>query len=187
MHPHIKFGSPLWNSTRFDPDTIFLKTKSEDKVTVTQKWYVTLRHSKMHSHTKFRIPTSKNIWDMHQNRCQFYKLCQRSRSLSQWPKDGSWHFAISWCMHTPNLGFLLKWHERYASDTIILKTMSEVKVTVTRKWYATLCHPNIHPHTKFRIPSLSNIGDMHRTWSGMEGQTGGQCDYHMPPKVPLRA
>ena len=33
-------------------------------VTVTQKWYVTLRHSKMYPHTKFGIPTSKNIVDM---------------------------------------------------------------------------------------------------------------------------
>ena len=31
---------------------------------------------------------------------------------------------------------------------IILKTRSEVKVTVTRKWNAALCHPKMHPHTK---------------------------------------
>ena len=71
--------------------------------------------------------------------------------------------------------------------TIILKTKSEVevKVTVTRKWYATLCHPNIHPHTKFGISALNNIGDTHRTRSGSDGRTGGQCDYYIPPKVPL--
>ena len=40
---------------------IILKTRSEVKVTVTQKWYVTLHHPKMHPHTKFGIPTSKNV------------------------------------------------------------------------------------------------------------------------------
>ena len=49
-------------------DTIFLKTRSEVKVTVTQKWYATLRHPKMHLHTKFGIPTSKNIGDMDRTR-----------------------------------------------------------------------------------------------------------------------
>ena len=46
-----------------------------------------------------------------------------------------------------------------------LETRSEVKfkVTVTRKWYATLRHPKMHPHTKFGIPTSKNIGDMNRT------------------------
>ena len=38
-----------------------------------------------------------------------------------------------------------------------------MKVTVTQKWYATLCHPKIYPHTKFGIPTSKNIGDMDRT------------------------
>ena len=51
---------------------------------------------------------------------------------------------------------------------ITIKTKSEVKVTVTvtQKWLLTLCHPNMHPHTKFGIPTSKNIGDMHRTRSG---------------------
>ena len=59
---------------------------------------------------------------------------------------------------------------------IILKTRSElkVKVTVTRKWYATLRHPKMHPHIKYGIPTSKNIGDMHRTRSGTDGQTDGQ-------------
>ena len=57
---------------------------------------------------------------------------------------------------------------------IILKTRSEVKVTVTRKWYATLRHPKMHPHTKFGIPTLKNIGDMHRTRSGTDTRTDGR-------------
>ena len=54
---------------------------------------------------------------------------------------------------------------RYAPDTIILKTRSEIKVnvTVTQKWYPTLRHPKMHPHTKFGIPTSKNIGDMDRT------------------------
>ena len=39
----------------------FLETRSEVKVTVTQLWYATLRHPKMHPHTKFEIPTSNNM------------------------------------------------------------------------------------------------------------------------------
>ena len=57
----------------------------------------------------------------------------------------------------------LKEYKRYAPDTIILKTRSEVKVTVTRKWYVKLGHPKMHLHTKFGIPISKNIGDMHQT------------------------
>ena len=32
---------------------------------MTQKWFVTFTHPKMHLHTKFGIPISKNIGDMH--------------------------------------------------------------------------------------------------------------------------
>ena len=44
----------------------FLETRSEVKlkVTVTQLWYATLPHLKMHPQTKFEIPTSNNIRDM---------------------------------------------------------------------------------------------------------------------------
>ena len=77
----------------------------------------------------------------------------------------------------------LKEYRRYAPDTkrdgrtdghfITIKTKSEVKVkvTVTRKWYTTLRHPKMHPHTKFGIPTSKNIGDMHRTRSGTDGRT----------------
>ena len=40
---------------------IILKTRSEVKVTLTQKWYATFDHPKKHQHTEFGIPTSKNI------------------------------------------------------------------------------------------------------------------------------
>ena len=61
--------------------------------------------------------------------------------------------------------FYLKEYKRCAPDTIILKTRSEVKVTVTRKWYVTLPHHRMHLHTKFGIPTSENIGDMHQTQS----------------------
>ena len=60
-------------------DKIILKTRSEVKVTVTRKWYMTLRYPKMHPHTKIGIPTSNNIRDMLRTRL-FSKLGQRSRS-----------------------------------------------------------------------------------------------------------
>ena len=79
MHPHTKFEIPTSKNIgdmhrtrsgtdgRTDGHFITIKTKSEVKVkvTVTQKWYATLRNPKMHPHTKFGIPTSKNIGDMH--------------------------------------------------------------------------------------------------------------------------
>ena len=86
---------------------------------MTQKWYATLHHPKMHPLIKFGIPT-----------------------------DGT-----------------------DIVTTIKTKSEVKVKVTVTRKWYATLCHPKMHPYTKFGIPTSKNIGDMHRSRSGTDGQT----------------
>ena len=84
------FRHQIWNFylkeyRRYAPDSMqFLEIKSEVKfkVTVTQLWYVTLPHFKMHSHTKFEIPTSYNIRDMLQTRL-FLKLGHRSSSRSQ--------------------------------------------------------------------------------------------------------
>ena len=64
-------NSYLKENNRYTPDTIILKTRSEVKVNVTQKWYVTLYYPKMHLHNKFGIPTSNNIVDMHQTQCSF--------------------------------------------------------------------------------------------------------------------
>ena len=79
---------------------------------------------------------------------------------------------------------------RFAPGTIILKTRSEVKVTVTRKRYAALRHPKMHPHSylkEYRIyaPDTKRAGGLAGGWT--DGRTGGQCDYYMPPKVPLGA
>ena len=60
------YTDQIWNSylkeyNRYVPDTIILKTRSEVKVTVTQKWYVTLGHPKMQLYSEFGIPISKNM------------------------------------------------------------------------------------------------------------------------------
>ena len=63
------FTLQIWNSylkeyRRYAPDSMqFLETRSEVmfKVTLTQLWYATLRHPKMHQHTKFEISNSNNI------------------------------------------------------------------------------------------------------------------------------
>ena len=43
---------------------------------------------------------------------------------------------------------------------------------MTRKWYATLPHPKMYPHTKFGIPTSKNIGDMDQTRK-RDGHTDG--------------
>ena len=66
------FKHQIWNSylkenRRYAPETMqFLETRPEVKfkVIMNQLWYATLRHPKMHSHTKFEIPTSNNIRDV---------------------------------------------------------------------------------------------------------------------------
>ena len=126
------FTHQIWNSylieyRRFAPDSMqFLETRSEVKVTVTLLWYVTLRHPKTHPHTKFEIPTSNNIRDMLRTRL-FKKLGQRSRSkmVCDTPssQDASTHQI--WNSY-------LKEYKRYAPNTKILKTRSEVKVKMTQ-------------------------------------------------------
>ena len=82
---------------------ITLKTWSNVKVKVTQKWYVTLCHPNMHSHSKFGFPTSRNIGDVDQAQCKFQNLGQsQGNSDTSMVRDT----VIKRCMHTPNLEFL---------------------------------------------------------------------------------
>ena len=46
---------------------------------------------------------------------------------------------------------------------------------MTKKWYATLRHLKMYPHTKFGIPTSKNIGDMDRTRK-RDGLTDGLTD-----------
>ena len=82
------FTHQIWISylkeyKRYAPDAMQTQeTRSEVKVTVTQVRYLTLRHPKIHQHTKFVIPTSNYTRDMLRTRF-ILKLNQRSRSKSQ--------------------------------------------------------------------------------------------------------
>ena len=55
--------------------------------------------------------------------------------------------------------YLKKYRRNWPDSMPILETRSEVqiKVTVTQWWYLTLCHPKMHAHTKFGIPSSNNM------------------------------
>ena len=67
VYKHQSWNSYLKEYRRYAPDSMqFLATRPEVKfkVTVTQLWYATLLHPKMHPHPKFEIPTSNNIRDM---------------------------------------------------------------------------------------------------------------------------
>ena len=72
---HLIWNTYLKEYRSFAPDLMpILETRSEVKVTVTGNWNVTIHHFKMHSHTKlpskmhlhtkFGIPTLKNVRDL---------------------------------------------------------------------------------------------------------------------------
>ena len=114
----------------------------------------------MHPHTKFEVHTLINmryapdmiilkILARGQGHSDLKIECDTSPS-----QDASTHQI--WNSY-------LKGYKRYAPDTIILETRSEVKVKVTQKLYVALCHPKMHLHTKFGISISKNIGDMHKT------------------------
>ena len=76
---HLIWNSYLKEYRSFAPDLMpILEIRSEVKVTVSGKWNVTIRHFKMHSHTKlpskmhlhtkFGIPPLKNVRDVLQTR-----------------------------------------------------------------------------------------------------------------------
>ena len=155
---HLIWNSYLKEYRSFAQDLIpILETRSEVKVTVTGKWNVTIRHFKMHSHTKlpsqmhlytkFGIPTLKNVRDVLQTRIL------KTRSKVNVTVTRIWYVTLRHpkCISTPNWNSYLKEYRRYAPDSKqFLETRSEVKVNVkgTRGWCATLCHPKMHQHTK---------------------------------------
>ena len=166
MHLHTKFGNRISKNigdTLYAPDSMqFLETRSgvKFKDTVTQLLYETLCHPKMHPHNKSEIPTTNNKryapdTIIHKNYVRGQGHSDPKMVCGTPPsKDASTHQI--WNSY-------LKEFKRYAPDTIILETRSEVKVTVTRKLYMTLRHLKMHPHTKFEIPTSNNIRDMLRT------------------------
>ena len=113
---------------KYASDTIILKTRSEVKVTVTQNWYKTYHHPKLHPYTRFGIPTSNNT-----EICIRLGVYSRNEIKGQGhsdPKMKQGHSCIPRCTHTRCLGFLPQ-KKRYDPGMIILKTRSEVKFKVT--------------------------------------------------------
>ena len=65
---------PASSNIGYAPYTIILESKSEIKVKVIQKWYivyVTLHKPKIHTQTKFGIPTSNNIGFARKSQCGY--------------------------------------------------------------------------------------------------------------------
>ena len=124
-----------------------------------------LHHPKMHIHTKFGIPTSKNIRDM--LRTQKINLKTRSAVKVTVTRNGMCDTLSSQDAFRHQFwNSYLKEYRKYAPDSMqFLEIRSEVKfkVTVTQLWYATLTHPKTHSQTKFEIPTSNNIRDMLRT------------------------
>ena len=67
----------------------------------------------------------------------------------------------------------------------ILDSEVKVMITMTLTWYAALHHPMMHPHTKFGIPTSSNIGDVLWTrYSRNDVRTqNGKCQTLHNPKM----
>ena len=151
----------------------FLETRSEVKfkVTVTQLWYATLPHLKMHPHTKFEIPTSRDTIIV-KTRSEVKIKVIVTRKWYATLRHPKIHPHIKFGIPTSkNIGDMHRTRSGTDGRTdivITIKTKSEVKVKVPRKWYVTLCHPKIHPHTKFGIPTSKSIGAMHLTRSGTD-------------------
>ena len=96
---------------------------------MTCKWYKTLNHPKMHSHTKFGIPISNNKRDMLLTQL-LLKLVRGqghngSKIICETPPCQDAYTQQIWNSY-------LKEYKRYARNTKILTTSSKVKVTVTR-------------------------------------------------------
>ena len=54
-------------------------------------------------------------------------------------------------------------HDHIQVKLFLTKSEVKAKVTVIKKWYAKLQHPQLHQHTTFGIPTLNGIGDMLQT------------------------
>ena len=62
------------------------------------------------------------------------------------------------------------------SGSIILEMRPGVKVTMTRKKYATFQDPKLYPHSVFGIPTSNNIGNILVTQKSLDGRTDGCTD-----------
>ena len=127
---------------------LILKTRSEVKVIVTQK---VVRDTLLSQDASTHL-----IWNSYLKEYRSYKpdlmptLVIRSEVKVTVTRKWNGKSAIPRCIHTPDChqrcthqvwNSYLKEYKRCAPGTIILKTRSEVNVTLTQKWYVTLRHP----------------------------------------------
>ena len=146
----------------------FLETRSEVKfkVTVTKLWYATLPHLKMHPHTRFKIPTL-NIM-----RYALETIILKTRSEVKVTVTRKWYATLRHPKMHPHIKFGIPTSKNIGDMhqtrsgmegltdiviTIKIKPDVKVKVTLTQKWYVTLRHPKMYPHTNFGIPTSKNI------------------------------
>ena len=165
MHAHTKFGIPtLYIIRDMSGDANILKTRPEVKVKV--KWPKNgTRHAAI-----TRCTHTPNLGFLSQI---IQEICSgRDYSQNKVRGQGQSDQTISIISDTPPsqdafthqiLNSYLKEYRCYAPDSMPnQKTRSEVKVndSVTQRWYATLCHPKMHAHTKFGRPTSNNIRHM---------------------------
>ena len=70
---------------------IIIEMRSKVKLTVTSKWYATLRHPKVNQHTKLGVSTSNNIGDMAWTRKRNWRTDRQTDGIEQTfsPPNGS--------------------------------------------------------------------------------------------------
>ena len=129
------FTHQIWNFylkeyKRCAPGTIILKTRSEVKVTVTRKWYMTLRYPRMQLHTKFGIHISKEYRRYAPDSKQFLETWSEVKVNVKGPQG--WCATLCHLKMHPNTKFGIPPNIKFG----------------------------IPPNTKFGIPSQNNIGDI---------------------------
>ena len=104
---------------------------------------MTLHHPKMYLHTKFGVPISKNIGDMHQTQCSKF-LETRSEVKFKVAVTQLWYTTLYHPMmhhHTkfemPTSNYTVYSAQDYSKN----KVRGQDQGHSARKWYATLRHP----------------------------------------------
>ena len=110
-----------------------------------------------------RDASTHQIWDSH---LKYYKSYAPGTIILK-SRSGQGHSDLKIVCDTPPSqdvfthqlwNSYLKECRSYAPDSMpILETSWEVKVTVTKGWYATRSHPKMHAHTKLGIPASNNM------------------------------
>ena len=155
IHTYYFLDSYLKDFRRYVPDSMqILETRSEVKVTMTQGWYTTLRHRKMHPNTKFGIPSSNNM------RYAPDTIILKTRSEVKVIVTRRWYATLrhpKMHQHT-KLGWPL------ASRLWCLLWVCHFPICILGQvWYLIVSIPDICALTYFGIPTSKNIEAMHQT------------------------